>query len=439
MAGTTEQMAETSPGNSIKRGRRIFRALCLAAILLISVEVGVFRSGLYFRIVEPVSYCGQVLSVLRGGLSFHREAGEAARVVVVGDSRMAEGFSAKICDQAGPSGLRWYNASVSGSTPRVWSYLLETLLDKGVEIDLVVVPLQSLAGRATEFGIADRTLDAQFMPPLLSFWEAGEFAFSFAGTEQRKKMLLPALLFSFALRNDVIHFLSNPDKRLDAVERNQESYRDHYNYNGRNADLKDRVWVENGNPVFSPAVSDEEIRQFKESLVPYTSQVRAEEISYQRRWIKKMEETCRAEGMRLMIVRAPRGPLGDLYPSENQVDPRERLDLAPETILVQADFFGELEKPEYFWDHLHMNARGREAFSKLLLELVAEIQSERPLNLSVGRGSKGGKSEEEVTLGGDEPFFPGSLPEQRPKKVQDMSPAEGGKCFYPESTRGGSG
>jgi len=378
-------MAELS-GKTVWSGeRRLLRALFFAALLLVATEAGIFRSGLYFRVVEPNSYCGQVLTVLRGARDFDREAGKAGKILVLGDSRMAEGFSAKHCDEAGQPGLRWFNAAVSGATPRVWSYLLERMLRQGVRFDLVVVPLQSLAGRATEYGIADRTLDGQFMPPLLSLPQAPEFAWSFETPKLRREMLVQGFLSSFALKRDVLHLMSNPSKRLGRVDRARDAYKSHYAYTGRPEDLTGKIRVSGEEASFSEDMPRDERQNYEAWRKIYNDEVRPDELAYQRRWVGRIEEICREAGAELLVLRSPRGPLGELYDSEDEVDPHERLRLSPETIVLEAEAFSGLEKPEYFFDHLHMNARGREEFSAALLRYVSGI---RDLVPNVSRESR---------------------------------------------------
>jgi len=53
------------------------------------------------------------------------------------------------------------------------------------------------------------------------------------------------------------------------------------------------------------------------------------------------------------------------------VDAHKQLGLSDETTVLPADTFSGLEKPEYFFDHLHMNGRGREKFSHLIYDFVA--------------------------------------------------------------------
>lgn len=48
----------------------------------------------------------------------------------------------------------------------------------------------------------------------------------------------------------------------------------------------------------------------------------------------------------------------------------ERVSLVPEAI------FDHLERPEYFFDGLHLNREGRRIFSRILADQVAELLAE---------------------------------------------------------------
>ena len=362
---------ETGKQNGVPR---MGRALAFAALSFLIIEAGLFGSGIFLRISEPASYCGQIVAVLRNARNFHKETEDVKRVLVLGDSRMGEGFSAKICDELGQGGTRWFNASVPGSTPRVWSYLLEELISQGNSFDLVVLPLQSLQARTPERFMADRELDGQFMPPLLPFSRVFEFSMTFDREPLRRKMLLRGFLRSFALRKDVWGFLLHPIRRMKDVSRAREAYKSHYHYQGRPEDLSGRVSISGGEAVFTPEMSAAEKSQFELLPVGPTEEIRRKEAAYQRKWIGGIERSCQESGAKLMVFLAPRGPLGEVYQSEKDIDAHSQLGLSAETVTLPGDAFSSLEKPEYFFDHLHMNGRGRQRFSLLLHDFVSRIE-----------------------------------------------------------------
>ena len=352
---------------------KLLRAILFAVVFVVLIEVGLFRSGIFLQITEPASYCGQVVSVLINARNFEKEAGETKHVLVLGDSRMGEGFSAKICDELGQGNPLWFNSSVPGSTPRVWSYLLEELLKQGNRFDVVILPLQNLSARTSERYMADRELDGQFMPPLLSVGKAYEFSRSFDKEQLRRKMLIRGFIRSYALKDDIAGFLSNPRKRFKGVARAREAYKSHYAYSGREEDITNKVWISNGEVEFSPEVSPDEKRKFELLPEALKEDVRLKEAAYQRRWIGKIEALCNEAGAKLVILLAPRGPLGEVYDSEVFVDAYSQLNLSPDTTVLPAETFSVLEKPSCFFDHLHMNSRGRKEFSTILYSCVARL------------------------------------------------------------------
>src|SRR5690348_12777092 len=82
--------------------RALRKILCLAmssAFVLFLLDTAMFRGGLYVRYLEPGSYAGSFESVLRSGQE--EKFTRPHHVLVLGDSQIAEGFSAKLADQIG--------------------------------------------------------------------------------------------------------------------------------------------------------------------------------------------------------------------------------------------------------------------------------------------------------------------------------------------------
>ena len=90
------------------------------------VDLSLFRSGLYYRWAEPDSTAG---SVVRAQMTIrHDYEPDRRNVLVLGNSRIGEGFSALLADAAsGNDDLHFINGSIAGTTPRVWYYLLRAI------------------------------------------------------------------------------------------------------------------------------------------------------------------------------------------------------------------------------------------------------------------------------------------------------------------------
>src|SRR6185437_418183 len=82
-----------------------FLGLLLGAYLF--VEIAIFHSGLYARFLEPdFSATGYLERVLSSEV--HRKATGKREILVVGNSRIAEGFSAKIANQNASRDGDWF-------------------------------------------------------------------------------------------------------------------------------------------------------------------------------------------------------------------------------------------------------------------------------------------------------------------------------------------
>src|SRR5476651_1448228 len=85
-----------------------------AVIFLLALDVLIFRTSFYGRFIRPDSAAGTLL--MRCRLAEKMKASKDQLVAVLGDSRMREGFSAKIFDElASPKPLKALNLTVSGS------------------------------------------------------------------------------------------------------------------------------------------------------------------------------------------------------------------------------------------------------------------------------------------------------------------------------------
>lgn len=356
--------------------RRLWRALALTSMLVIAVEMMLSSRSLYGRMLEPKSYANRVTEVLVGGRLFASEHARASRAAVLGDSRMAEGFSAKVANECSPSQVRWFSAAVAGSTPRIWSFLLQRLADDGCKFDWVVVPLQSYAAASVEHR-ANRTLDAQCMVPLSNPWRAVRFGLSFEDSRLRLPMFLKAAVPSIGLREDVLAFLRDPAGRVRRLSRPGALYRSMDNYRGRDSDLEPVIDWDGSRHVFAAGM-DAGLRKELELArrrVPTAKDVAAE-TAYLRRWMGSLSSACESMGATLVVLRAPRGPLGKEYALEDAAGVRSLLGLSPKVVVLPAETFAHLEVPSHFFDHVHMNAKGRRAFTDRLARELGTLRGE---------------------------------------------------------------
>ena len=111
----------------------VTRNLLFGFAAFISVDGLVFHTRLYSSILAPESYAGRVAAITLA--EKERVSSGLKEVLVLGDSRMAEGFSTAVADKLGSvDGLKFVNLAEPASTMNIWDYILR-------EVDPTRAPL----------------------------------------------------------------------------------------------------------------------------------------------------------------------------------------------------------------------------------------------------------------------------------------------------------
>lgn len=307
---------------------------------LFALDAALFRTPYYRRILEPDSYAGQVERVLR--------AGGNQSVAVLGDSRITEGFSPRIADRRQPA-FRFLNAAVPGSTPRCWHYLLRDLDPQRSRFKAIVLPVDAYDDEDGPWEWADRPLDLNFLAARLRLADTLTFTASFHSSESRWNVLLACLLKGLVLRDDLQAFLAHPSLRLDKVALYRASGAEWaYNYEGNAKDLVGTV------------LHDPSLRQPSPQTGLYAA--------YRREWFGRIISRYKGSGTSIIFLRLPRGPVS---PSISHAREGSSIRGFAGVSVLPENLFNLLEAPEYFFDALHMNARGRQLFSTELADALA--------------------------------------------------------------------
>jgi len=103
--GTLRTTFPTEPTTSPGR-LHVARNLLLGVAAFLCVDGAIFHSGLYVSILAPNSYAGRIAEITKA--EEQRDSSGLKEVLVLGDSRIAEGFSSTLADELGsPSGLKF--------------------------------------------------------------------------------------------------------------------------------------------------------------------------------------------------------------------------------------------------------------------------------------------------------------------------------------------
>ena len=307
---------------------------------LFGLDAALFRTPYYRRILEPDSYAGQMERVLR--------AVDNQSIAVLGDSRIAEGFSPRVADRRQPA-FRFLNAAVPGSTPRCWYYLLRDLDPKPGRFKTIVLPVEAYEDEDGGWEWADRTLDLNFLAARLRLSDTVTVTSSFHAADTRWSALLVCLWKGLLLREDLQAFLAHPDSRIQKAALYRASAAEWaYNYDGNAKDLVGSV------------LRDPSLRPPSPQTGLYAA--------YRREWFGRIISRYRGSGTSIVFLRLPRGPVP---PSVRHAREASSIrEFAGVTVLPE-NLFNRLEGPEYFFDELHLNARGRQWFSTELADVLA--------------------------------------------------------------------
>ena len=104
---------------------RVGFRLLAAIACFISVDAIIFHSGIYSRVLAPASHAGQLYQRVEAE---NRRAPGGGDVLMIGDSRVVQGFSVDAANaRASSHGLTFVDGALGSSTPRVWYYLLREI------------------------------------------------------------------------------------------------------------------------------------------------------------------------------------------------------------------------------------------------------------------------------------------------------------------------
>ncbi len=350
-------------------------AVCAGILLYGIAEEAIFGSGWYRQFLDPESFAGSV------ELCLHDEASRAPSgvpaIAVIGNSMLAEGFSAKVADREAAGRFRFLNLSIPSSTPRCWYYLLRAVDPDARRHRAIVIQVEQYSDEDGEVPMDDSISDVHVVDALLKPSDILEFAFSFRKPRLQFEALRGALLKGYIFKQDVQAFLEAPSKRLEMIALVRRGHpRWNYDYPGHPESLSGMTvdWAR-ASVTLPPGVPGEIQQRLKRYLLRKRAPLTGAYAAYRRHWFGRILEHYASSGTRIVFVRVPRGPA--VNPSFDRPDEPSTIRVfasRPHVTVLPEATFQSLEAPENFWDELHMNARGRERFSRMLAHEVVETR-----------------------------------------------------------------
>lgn len=353
--------------------------LVLAGLLTLACcDALLFRSGWYWRFVEPNSTAGaSVGSTLVAAR--YREP-ERKNVLMLGDSRVGEGFSMSLADAAaGRADLHFVNAAIPGTGPRVWYYQLRAI-DPDANRFAAIVLMVEFDVTHRQQDLNDFSLDTNHVVPWLRLSDLLDYPTSFGDGDERARARRAILFPMQALHEDILGALAAPRARWIATTSVREAWLGAVGqYAGRDGALPElAIDAASGAPRdWGPR--EAELKPLLEGYFRNLAQEapperQAANDAYLRRWLGRIAARYAGPGVPVVVYAMPRGPWHrQLLPQLHVTAAIAELAGGGSIHALPGDAFAELEQPQFFFDDLHMNRAGRERFSPLLAERIAPL------------------------------------------------------------------
>ena len=371
---STEKLRTTFPTEPTTSPRplHVTRNLLLGITAFVCLDGIIFHSGLYVSILAPDSYAGRLEVLTRA--ERQRPASGLKEVLVLGDSRMAEGFSTTVADELGSAaGFKFVNLTEPASTVSSWYYMLREVDPAARRYSTIVVPY----GIGYEPSTAD-LLRISMAAPLLAYGDCFNFASAFQRWSGRFRAFTACILRGSAYQSDVSDFLEHPITRIRSVQQETERLQFRAAYKGRDYDLVGTSYdPTTGQITFAPKLTETQRQAVRKSLIQPSQSDTEYSLKLQREWIPRILNRYSNSSTAIVLTPVPRGPFAEL-PGFS----REYHSILPSSVIRRTTFslpertFDFLEKPEYYFDAFHLNAKGRQQFTETLVsELMGRLRS----------------------------------------------------------------
>jgi hypothetical protein len=350
----------------------VARNLLLGVAAFISVDGLVFHTRLYSSILAPESYAGRIAAITRAEKD--RVSSGLKEVLVLGDSRMAEGFSAAVADKLSSiDGFKFVNLAEPASAVNIWDYMLREVDPTRGRYWAIVVPY----GIGFEPNSADH-LRISMAAPLLRYGDCFNFASAFQRWSGRFRAFTACILRGSAFQSDVVDFLEHPIARVRSIQREPKTLQSRDLYKGRDYDIVGTSYdPKTGQITFPSRLTAAQREAVRDSLMKPSQSETQDFLRMQRDGIQRIINRYSASSTEIVLTPVPRGPFAGLPGASmtfHAVFPIITTQKAVFSLPEQT--FDFLEKPEYYFDGFHLNAKGRRRFTETLVaELVGRLRS----------------------------------------------------------------
>ena len=350
----------------------IGRNFLLGAAIFVLLDGMVFHTPLYTSILAPDSYAGRMAVITRA--ERERPSSGLKEVLVLGDSRMAEGFSSAIADGLSSlDGLKFVNLAEPASAVNIWDYMLREVDPTRRRYRAIVVPY----GIGFEPNSAD-PLRISMAGPLLRYGDCFNFASAFQRWSGRFRAFTACILRGSAYQNDFVNFLEHPIARMRSVRQESKTLQARDFYKGRDLDIAGTFYdPKTGQVTFPSRLTESQREAIRDSLLKPSQSETQDFLRMQRDGIQRILNRYSASSTGIVLTPVPRGPFAGLPGASMTFHAAFPTVTTQRTVFsIPEQTFDFLEKPEFYFDGYHLNSKGRQRFTETLVtELVGRLRS----------------------------------------------------------------
>ncbi|MEM6455022.1 MAG: hypothetical protein AAF772_08000 [Acidobacteriota bacterium] len=386
-----------NPAATQQPARRPFIDLWIALIVIVVVDVLLFRVGLYQKIMQPESYAGNIAWTwqrLGHDLTAKRAGDGPPLLVIMGDSMarsaVQSGYLDRVLAREGGVAHRTLHLSQGGSSVRSWYHLLRTTDFSGDDVSAVVIGLRRDALRNLSDGSMFE-VDLDILAMRLRNADVPRLAQSADDWNGRLRIWSYGLLRMPLMRDDIRQLFGAPATRLAQLEKVQtrrarrlangwqRRVTSTETLVGAHYDTRTgRVLFARPDPPHWFRRNDTLMRYLRGGLVPHRMLERRQ-VEQDPAAIAYLDDTIRlleARGVAVVLAILPDRAFAVDPPLDRDALLRVLVNLIagyPSTHLYfEPALLDEIEAPQYYRDPVHVNALGGDRFSRGLAEFLVE-------------------------------------------------------------------
>ena len=214
--------------------------------------------------------------------------------------------------------------------------------------------------------------------PLLRYGDCLNFASAFQRWSGRFRAFTACILRGSAFGSDVVDFLEHPIARIRSVQQGPKRLQARDVYKGRDYDIVGTSYdAKTGQITFPPGLTEAQRDAVRDSLVKPSQSETQDFLRMQRDGIQRILNRYSASSTKIVLTPVPRGPFAG-FPGASMTFHAAFPPITTQRAVfsLPEQTFDFLEKPEYYFDGFHLNAKGRQRFTETLVaELVGRLRS----------------------------------------------------------------